>query len=167
LIEGSSAAMFLIGIPLLLLPFVLYNMFAFLTPGVSFGQEVVRLMLPSQAEVGIAIGDIMVMAAVLVLLLELIKTARWGRNLVDHLLAILLFAGMAAEFALVRQAATATFLALVIIAFVDVISGFSISRRRRAGIQSAAPSQVPSQVPSHAPARAQSQIQPDDAQPQS
>ncbi len=132
--------MFLIGIPLLLIPFVLYNMIAFLTPGLSWAQELARVRLLSQQEVALSIGDALVAIAVLVLLVEVFKTARLARRtVVDHLLSILLFAVMAAEFLLVQQAATATFALLVVIALVDVLSGFAVSRRIRHPVETIAP----------------------------
>ena len=130
--------MFLIGIPLLLIPFVLYNMVAFLTPGVSWTQEIARIPLPSQQQIGLTVGDALVALALLILFIEIFKTARLSRRgIVDHLLAILLFAVMLAELLMVKEAATATFLLLAAIAFVDVLAGFAISRRRSRSTQQA------------------------------
>jgi hypothetical protein len=49
----------------------------------------------------------------------------------DHLLALILFAAMAAEFALVPQAQTPAFLFITVLAFVDLLIGVSVSRRAR------------------------------------
>jgi hypothetical protein len=124
--------MFLIGIPLLLIPFVLYNMVAFLTPGISWAQEITRIQMLSQQQVSLTIGDALVVLSLLILFIEIFKTARLSRRgIVDHLLAALLFAVMLAELLMVKEGATATFFLLVVIAFVDVLAGFAITRRLR------------------------------------
>jgi hypothetical protein len=124
--------MFLIGIPLLLIPFVLYNMIAFLTPGVSWAQEIARIPLLSEQQISLTVGDALVVLALLILFIEIFKTARLSRRgIVDHLLATLLFAVMLAEFLMIKEAATATFFLLVVTAFVDVLAGFAITRRLR------------------------------------
>ena len=51
------------------------------------------------------------------------------RTIVDHILSMVLFVGMVAEFLLVQQAATSTFFLLLVISFVDVAGGFAISMR--------------------------------------
>jgi hypothetical protein len=58
------------------------------------------------------------------------KATRIGnRSIVDHLLSLILFIGMLAEFMMVEKAATSTFLLLLTLSFVDVIAGFAVSLR--------------------------------------
>ena len=52
-----------------------------------------------------------------------------SRSIVDHLLSTVLFIVMLLEFLLVRQAATSTFFLLMVISFVDVVGGFSVTIR--------------------------------------
>ena len=47
----------------------------------------------------------------------------------DHLLSTVLFIVMLVEFLLLRQAATGTFFLMMMISFLDVIGGFSVSIR--------------------------------------
>ena len=123
--------MYLIAFPLLLIPFVLYNMVAFLLD-LSFGTPLFSVPLPSGTTMAVSTGDMLVMFAVLLLWLEILKATRLSRKgVMDHILSILLFLGMAAEFALVPRAATSTFLILIALSFVDVIGGFTMSRRTR------------------------------------
>jgi hypothetical protein len=118
--------MFLMGVPLLIIPFAVYNIVVFLLPGLEWTQPVAQVTLPSQANWTLTLGDILVAAAVFILFLEVVKSIRMaGRGVVDHLLSLLLLAGMAAEFLLVKEAATATFFLLLVTAFVDVIGGFA------------------------------------------
>jgi hypothetical protein len=67
---------------------------------------------------------------ILILFVEIVKATRLGsRSIVDHLLSLILFLVMLGEFMIVRQAATATFLLLLTLSFVDVIGGFSVTIR--------------------------------------
>ena len=120
--------MFLIAFPLLLIPFALYNMMAFLldTPVAT---EIYAIPLPADRHMAVSIGDALVVLAMLLLYLEVLKAARARKAVMDHLLALILFAAMAAEFALVPQAQTSAFLLLTALAFVDLLIGVSVGRR--------------------------------------
>ena len=99
--------MYLVGAPLLVIPFAIYNIIAFLMPGVSWSAPLTHLQLMSGAEWTMSVGDILVTFTVLILIVEVIKFARIGtRSFVDHALALLLLFGMAAEFVWVTQAST-------------------------------------------------------------
>ncbi len=124
--------MFLVGFPLLLVPFAIYNIVAFLMPGVAWTAAVATMHLASGSDWTISAGDMLLALAVLLLLGELAKSARGKRTLVDRALSFLLFAGMIAEFVLVPQAATATFFLLLVIGFIDVVGGLAVTRRTRA-----------------------------------
>jgi len=121
--------MYLLGFPLLLIPFAIYNILAFIL-GMSFTEIVFSFRTLSGAELGLSAGDLLVMLSVLLLYVEIVKATRMGsRAIMDHILSLLLFMGMAGEFIIVQQAGTATFLIMVLISFVDVIAGFSITIR--------------------------------------
>jgi hypothetical protein len=126
--------MFLIGIPLLVIPFAIYNIVEFLLPGASPGElwakTLFELPMMSGATWSLTVGDLLLALSMLVLFVELVKATRLtGHTLLDHLLATLLFIGMLVEFLLVKQAATGTFFLLLVISFVDVVGGFTISIR--------------------------------------
>ena len=123
--------MFLIAFPLLLVPFTLYNMIVFLL-NMTFSDTLFTLNLLSQTRFPVTTGDVLVVIALLLLYLEVLKAARFAsKSVMDHVLSLALFVGMAAEFMLVPQAATTTFFLLTVTSFVDVITGISISARRR------------------------------------
>jgi hypothetical protein len=125
--------MYLVGAPLLVIPFAIYNIIAFLMPGVSWSAPLTHLLLMSGAEWTMSVGDILVTFTVLILIVEVIKFARIGtRSFVDHALALLLLFGMTAEFVWVTQAATATFFLMLVIAFVEAAGGIGVSLRTRA-----------------------------------
>ncbi len=125
--------MYLVGLPLLVIPFAIYNIIAFLMPGVSWNAPLTHVPLKSGADWTMSVGDILVAFTVLILIVEVIKFARIGtRSLVDHGLALLLLFGMSAEFVWVAQAGTATFFLMLVIAFVEAAGGIGVSLRARA-----------------------------------
>jgi membrane-anchored protein YejM (alkaline phosphatase superfamily) len=122
--------MFLIGFPLLLVPFAIYNIIAFLMPGVSWSGTLTTVHLASGADWTMSAGDMLIVLAVLLLFGEVMKSTRIGmRTVVDHGLSLILFLGMLVEFLLVKQAASATFFLLLVISFIDVIGGFAVTLR--------------------------------------
>jgi hypothetical protein len=123
--------MFLIGFPLLLVPFAIYNIIAFLMPGLSWSGTVATVTMKSGGEWTMSPGDILVTLSIALLFVEMVKAARHARGWVDHGLAILMFLGMAAEFVLVRQAASATFFLILVMSFFDVLGGFLLAFRSR------------------------------------
>jgi hypothetical protein len=121
--------MYLIAFPLLIIPFVLYNMVAFLL-SLEFSTPLFNVPLLSGRSMSVNTGDVLVILAVLLLYLEILKATRLSsKTIMDHVLSMILFLGMAIEFIAVQRAATSTFLILVALAFVDVIGGFTISIR--------------------------------------
>ncbi|MGD9767276.1 MAG: hypothetical protein AB7U62_06490 [Pseudolabrys sp.] len=132
--------MYLVGFPLLLIPFAIYNIIAFLIPGVGWTDALTRVSFPAGGEWAMSLGDILVALSILLLLVEVIKAYRTGgRYVMDHLLSALLFVAMAAEFYLVPRATTATFFLMLVASFADVIGGVVAMRRRRADVVAAAP----------------------------
>jgi hypothetical protein len=122
--------MFLIGFPLLLIPFAIYNIIAFLMPGLSWTGTLTTAHMVSGGDWSMSAGDMLVTLAILLLFGEMMKSTRIGiRTVVDHALSLILFLGMLVEFLLVKQTATATFFLLLVISFVDVLGGFAVTLR--------------------------------------
>jgi hypothetical protein len=122
--------MFVLGFPLLLIPFAIYNMIAFLTPGVSWTAPVTTVHMMSGQDWVLTWEDILLAFAIFLLWVEIIKSTRIGmRSVMDHILAMALFIAMLVEFLLVQRAGTSTFFLLTIIALVDVLAGFIVGMR--------------------------------------
>jgi hypothetical protein len=122
--------MYLIGFPLLVIPFAIYNMIAFLTPGISWTGTVATIHLMSGQDWTVTPEEILLAFSILLLGVEIVKAARMGvRGLTDHILSMILFVVMLVEFLLVARAGTSTFFLLMTIAFVDVLTGFIITAR--------------------------------------
>lgn len=144
--------MYLVGFPLLLIPFAIYNIIAFLIPGVSWTDALTRVSFPAGGEWAMSLGDILVALSTLLLLIEIIKAYRTGgRYVMDHLLSAVLFIAMAAEFYLVPRATTAPFFLMLVASFADVIGGLVAMRRRRVVAVAAAPVEAVAPAPSAAP----------------
>ncbi|MFZ1001588.1 MAG: hypothetical protein WAN68_06215 [Pseudolabrys sp.] len=122
--------MFMLGFPLLLIPFAIYNIVAFLMPGVSWTGVVSTVHMMSGADWTMTAGDVLVALAILLLCGEVMKSSRISRRtIIDHALSLILFLGMLIEFLLVKQAATATFFLLLVVGFIDVLGGFAVTLR--------------------------------------
>ena len=122
--------MYLIGFPLLVVPFAIYNMIAFLTPGMSWTDTVASIHLVSGKDWTVTPEEILLAFSIILLGVEIIKATRMGiRGLLDHVLSMILFIAMLVEFLLVSRAGTSTFFILMVISLVDVLAGFIITAR--------------------------------------
>ena len=122
--------MYLIGFPLLVVPFAIYNMIAFLTPGMSWTDTVATIHLVSGKDWTVTPEEILLAFSVILLGVEIVKATRMGiRGLLDHVLSMILFIAMLVEFLLVARAGTSTFFILMVISLVDVLAGFIITAR--------------------------------------
>ena len=121
--------MYIIGFPLLLIPVAIYTIVAFLF-NTGFNDVLFSVQLLSRATFPVPVHDVIVTLAILLLFVEIMKSTRVGiKSVVDHILSLLLFIAMIGEFMAVQKAATSTFFTLVMLAFVDVISGYTVGIR--------------------------------------
>ncbi|MBX9457078.1 MAG: hypothetical protein KL863_14260 [Rhizobium sp.] len=120
------------AIPLMLIPFILYNlaMFgAFGGGGVEALKTVVTSVnMMSGATWTMSLGDLFIVISLMILFVEVFKaTRRSSVALLDHLFSMALFVVFLVEFLLVQGAATQIFFILMLVALVDVIAGFTVS----------------------------------------
>jgi hypothetical protein len=121
-------------VPLLLVPLVLYNVFAFFifeNVEADFREaSLFSLSMVSGATFTLTVGTSIILLALVLLGAEVVKATRIGRgSIADHVLATALLIVMLLEFMLVPQAATGTFFVLLAIALVDLVCGFAVSIR--------------------------------------
>jgi hypothetical protein len=124
--------MYLLGFPLLIIPFAIYNIVAFILaqPDTIWTTEATSVSMMSGQVWTLTWEDIIVAGSIILLWIEVIKSTRIGvRAIIDHVLSMILFVGMLIEFLLVKAAGTSTFFLLLIISLVDVLAGFIISIR--------------------------------------
>jgi hypothetical protein len=118
-----------IGFPLLIIPFAIYNMIAFITP-MDWGTKLYTVRLMSGLEWSPTLSDAFLVFSLLLLLFEFSKSAKHGKSLIEHFLSLLLAGGAGAEFVMVDKAGTSTFMLFVAICVVDLLAGFSAAFRR-------------------------------------
>ena len=120
------------AIPLMLIPFILYNiaMFGAFGGGGIEGLKttVTSVSMMSGATWTMSLGDLFIVISLVILFFEIFKaTRRSSVALLDHLFSMALFVVFLVEFLLVQGAATQIFFILMLISLVDVIAGFTVS----------------------------------------
>lgn len=117
--------------PLLLIPFLLYNILAFTLYGGNPGRwadQVLTIPMVSGQSWSLTSGDIMLVVGLVCLFVEVIKSTNTGRNsILEHMLSTALFVVFLIEFLLVGAGASSTFFLLMVMSLVDVVAGFTIS----------------------------------------
>ena len=117
--------------PLLLIPLIAYNFFAFLFMGGSPGgwsQQLLTIPMVSGVQWSLTSGDLMLVLGLVCLFFEVLKSTNTGRNsVIEHMLSVVVFVIFLVEFLLVGAAASSVFFILMMMAIVDVVAGFTVS----------------------------------------
>jgi hypothetical protein len=121
-------------IPLMVIPFVLYNLIAFgfieASGATPFNAEVFSMHMMSGGLFSLTLGHLLILISLIFLFFEIIKSSRTSNaSVIDHLLSTLVFVAFLVEFLLVKSAATPVFFILMTMAFIDVLAGFSVTIR--------------------------------------
>jgi hypothetical protein len=121
-------------IPLMVIPFVLYNLisFGFIADGGAspFDANIFSMNMMSGGVFSLTLGDLLILISLIFLFFEIIKSSRTSNaSVIDHLLSTLVFVAFLVEFLLVKSAATPVFFILMTMAFIDVLAGFSVTIR--------------------------------------
>ncbi|MGV2102087.1 hypothetical protein [Rhizobium sp. 21-4511-3d] len=124
----------LAAMPLMIIPFILYNiaMLGLMGSGgiPALQHDIIVLSMISGAIWSMALGDLFIVVALVILFVEILKATRNGSgSLVNHMLSMLVFIAFLVEFLLVQDAATQVFFILMTVALIDVIGGFAVSIR--------------------------------------
>lgn len=118
------------AIPLLVIPFVLYNAIAMTGFGIDASLVGEGIPMMSGGKLKFTWGDVIILITLIVLFIEIVKsTYTSAASLLDHGLSMLVFIAALVEFLLVPQAATAMFFLLIVAMVIDVIAGFTIGIR--------------------------------------
>lgn len=117
--------------PLLLIPLIAYNFFAFLFMGGSpagWGNQLLTIPMVSGVSWSLTAGDLLLVVGLICLFFEVIKSTNTGRNsVIEHMLSVVVFVIFLVEFLLVGAAASSVFFILMMMALVDVTAGFTVS----------------------------------------
>lgn len=122
------------ALPLMVIPFILYNVvavFAGSGPATGpLGAKIFQLQMLRGAVWTFTWGDLILVVTMLVLFAELVKaTYTSSVSLVDHGLSMLVFIACLVEFLVVNQAATSVFFLVMLASLIDVVAGFTIGIR--------------------------------------
>jgi hypothetical protein len=113
-------------IPLLVFILIAYNLLAYTMADI--GAPLFALTLFSGAVWNISMGDILIVAGLVLLYLEIIKSTHTGRTAaLDHTMSMGVLVVCILEFVLVRVCGTSTFFLITLLAAFDVLAGFHVS----------------------------------------
>lgn len=121
-------------IPLIIIPFILYNIIVVMGGG-GVADEVLRrplfsIPLPSGTRWVFSWGDLIILLTMFLLFIELIKATFTSTSaMIDHGLSMLVFITCLVQFIITKQAGTSVFFFIMIAALIDVVAGFSIGMR--------------------------------------
>lgn len=117
--------------PLLVVPFVLYNVVAFLFFGGSptgWSNGLFTIPMVSGTPWAITAGDFLLVIGIVCLFVEVLKSTNSGRSsIVEHMLSMVLFVAFLIEFLLAGAASSSVFFLLMVMALIDVVAGFTVS----------------------------------------
>jgi hypothetical protein len=114
------------AIPFLAIIVIAYNVIALLT-GPAMSDAVMSATLPSGAAWTLSVGDLLILAGVFLLFLEIVKASRTRQAGIDHAFSMILFVIALLEFLLVPACGTGVFLIITALTLIDVIAGFTVS----------------------------------------
>ncbi|HRD76654.1 MAG TPA: hypothetical protein PK264_12050 [Hyphomicrobiaceae bacterium] len=122
------------SLPLMIIPFIIYNILAYTFSGTEadavFRDRLFDLPLGGGRKWTFSKGDLVMLLVMLCLFFELIKSTWTGSSsLIDHGLSMLVFIFCLIEFILVPRAATSVFFFIMVAALIDVIAGYTIGIR--------------------------------------
>lgn len=117
--------------PLLVIPFIIYNIVAFLVfggqPG-GWSNGLFVIPMVSGTPWAVTAGDFLLVVGIVCLFIEVLKSTNSGRSsIVEHMLSMVLFVAYLIEFLLAGAAASSVFFLLMVMALIDVVAGFTVS----------------------------------------
>lgn len=121
---------FILQLSLLAIILVVFNVIIINDPMALRGDAspLFALPLPSGVEWLPTVGDLLIIAGVILLYLELFKATRTSVGaIIEHVLSLLVFLVFLIEFIVFAPAANSTCVILMLIALLDVVGGFTIS----------------------------------------
>jgi hypothetical protein len=125
----------LASIPLLIVPFLIYNLglagvFGQGFDGDPWADPILSVNMMSGGTFSMTLGDLMVLIGLAFFFIEILKSTRTSNaSILDHLLSTFVFVAFLVEFLLVKGAAHPVFFTLMVITLIDVLAGFSVSLR--------------------------------------
>jgi hypothetical protein len=120
---------FAVAFPFLVVVILVYNLIVFLS-ATELNDTVFSMPMISKAVMTVTVGDLIILLGLLVLFIEVLKSARSATStILDHMMSTAVFIVALVEFLIVREAGTAVFLILTTICLIDVVAGYTVSIR--------------------------------------
>ena len=118
------------AVPMLGFVLLLANLLALL--GQGFDTELLAFPLPSGTRLALDAGDLVVLAGLLLLTVEVLKASRAAAiPLLDHVASLTVFGAALLEFLLLPVFAHGAFLALLAMTLIDAAAGMGLAWRAR------------------------------------
>ena len=121
------------ALPLIIIPFLLYNSIVFLggaIPVETLSKELFTLPMVSKGSWKFTTGDLLMLVTLVILFVEILKSTYTStESMLDHGLSMLVFIVCLIEFIVVPQAATSIFFMILIATLIDVVAGYTIGIR--------------------------------------
>ena len=116
-------------VPMLGILWIIYNVLMLTTDvGATLAHELFSVSLLSGANWSTTTGELLLMVGVLALYIEMFKATRTTTSsIIDHGISMLVFIAYLVEFLMVSGAGNSVFMILMLMAFVDVIAGYTIT----------------------------------------
>lgn len=117
------------AVPLLALPVLVYVVIVLLGGPAALARPLFSFVLPSGATYAFDAGTAILTFGVFMLLIEVMKSTnvKSANSILDHALSTVLLIGCILLFVLMPSAGTNTFFLLMLLCFIDVIAGFTVS----------------------------------------
>lgn len=117
--------------PLLVFPFLAYNLVVFLffrADPTNWAAGLFSVPMPSGMPWAISAGDFLLVVGIIMLFFEVLKSTQTARaSIVEHMLSMVLFVVFLVEFLLVGAASSSVFFLLMVMSLIDVVAGFTVS----------------------------------------
>lgn len=114
-------------IPLFFIMLLIYNLIIIVF-GLQIDAHIFKLNLMSGESWGPTLGDILITLGIVALYIEIIKSTKSGiATIIDHTLSLFVFIAFLVEFIIMKGTATSTFVILMLMSFLDVLAGFTIT----------------------------------------
>jgi hypothetical protein len=122
------------NVPLLIVPFILFNLviagLAGASGGDPFAMDLLSLSMISGGVWRMNLGDALIAVGLVFMFFEILKSTRTSNaSVIDHLLSTFVFVAFLVEFLVVPSAATSVFFLLMVMSAIDLMAGFSVSIR--------------------------------------
>jgi hypothetical protein len=121
------------ALPLIIIPFLLYNAIVLLggaQPFETLSKVLFELPMVSKGTWKFTTGDMLMLVTLVILFIEILKSTYTSTaSMLDHGLSMLVFIVCLIEFIVVPQAATSVFFMILTACLIDVVAGYTIGIR--------------------------------------